>query len=145
VLLDAERLGFAWRARLGPVVPYGAYRPLLRVQHYLRVVRAVCGPGAAVVHDSGRNPWLRLAVALLTRARGKTFHLLLLEVTGEEARDGQRQRRRGVPAAVFDRHVRTWTRLRAELARGASGADSCVLLSRPSAREVTRIAFDAPS
>jgi hypothetical protein len=72
------------------------------------------------------------------------MHLLLLDVTEDAARDGQRSRGRGVSAYAMARHRRASRRLLAAArAGGLPGACvSTVLLDRAAARALDAITFD---
>jgi len=148
VVLDADRVRARWEHRVGRL-PYGVYRPLVRLSHYGEVARALRGPGAVVVHDSGRNPFMRRAILFAARRRGNPVHALLLDVTARQALSGQRERGRGVSMSVFARHHREWRDLLARLSpRPADpgghvpeGFASCVLLDRSAASGLSTIAF----
>ncbi|MFE5330911.1 AAA family ATPase [Embleya sp. NPDC056575] len=152
-VLDADLVRARWAMRVGRL-PYRAYRPLVRLSHYGEVARALRGPGAVVVHDSGRNPILRRILVRAARRRGIPAHALLLDVTAHQALSGQRARGRGVSTAVFARHHREWRALLARLApwldagpalaSAPGGFTSCVLLDRPAARQLRRIVFADP-
>jgi predicted kinase len=152
-VLDADRVRARWERRAGPI-PYRVYRPLVRLSHYREVARALRGPGAVVVHDSGRNPLMRRATVLAARRRGSSVHALLLDVTAHQARSGQRERGRGVSTSVFARHHREWRALLGALtpwpASGprpvspVAGFASCVLLDRTAAGRLTAIVFTDP-
>ncbi|MYV99521.1 AAA family ATPase [Streptomyces sp. SID3343] len=152
-VLDADRVRARWERRAGRI-PYRFYRPLVRLSHYREVVGALRGPGAVVVHDSGRNPLMRRATMLAARRRGSSVHALLLDVTAHQALSGQRERGRGVSTPVFARHHREWRDLLAALtpwfASGPppvsppAGFASCVLLDRTAAAGLTAIVFTEP-
>jgi predicted kinase len=153
-VLDADRVRARWQRRFGPAVPYRVYRPLVRLSHYAEMVVALRGPGAVVVHDSGRNPVVRRVLRYAAGRRGSPVHALLLDVTAHQALSGQRERGRGVSIPVFARHHREWRRLLSRLtpwleanpARAAApgGFASCVLVDRPAAQALTDIVFTAP-
>ncbi|MFI6582017.1 AAA family ATPase [Embleya sp. NPDC050493] len=152
-VLDADLVRARWAVRAGRI-PYRAYRPLVRLSHYGEVARALRGPGAVVVHDSGRNPILRRVLVFAARRRGSSAHALLLDVSAHQALAGQRARGRGVSTPVFARHHREWRELLARLtpwldagptlASAPGGFTSCVLLDRPAARTLSRIVFADP-
>lgn len=152
-VLDADLVRARWAVRAGRI-PYRVYRPLVRLSHYGEVARALRGPGAVVVHDSGRNPILRRVLVLAARRRGSSAHALLLDVTAQQALSGQRERGRGVSTPVFARHHREWRELLARLspwlnagptlASAPGGFTSCVLLDRPAAGHLSRIVFADP-
>lgn len=78
--------------------------------------------------------------------RGRTLHLVLLDVTPEAARAGQRARGRGVSGYAFARHRRAVGRLLRDAERGRlpPGCASAVLLDRPAAGALRSIAFPLP-
>ncbi|MBT2384875.1 AAA family ATPase, partial [Streptomyces sp. ISL-11] len=61
-------------------LPYGAYRPLVRLVHYAVLRRALRADAGAVVHDCGQRGWVRRWAARGARRRGAAAHLLLLDV-----------------------------------------------------------------
>ncbi|MGW3462514.1 AAA family ATPase, partial [Streptomyces olivaceoviridis] len=101
-------------------------------------------PGeGVVVHDCGTQPWVRAWLAREARRRGATLHLLLLDVSPETARAGQRERGRGVSRYAFRRHRRTTARLLRAVEKGAlpAGCGAAVLLDRDAADVLSRVGF----
>nr|WP_323379586.1 AAA family ATPase [Streptomyces durbertensis] len=138
--VDSQEVRESWQGLL----PYALVRPLARVHHYLRLRRAVRSfAGGVAVHDCGQLPWVRRWLAWEASRVGRRLHLLLLDVTWEEALSGQRARRREVSGFAFRRHVRAMAVLRAELLAGRlpPGCASAVLLDRPAAAAVRRLLF----
>ncbi|GAA2245212.1 MULTISPECIES: AAA family ATPase [Kitasatospora] len=131
---------------LPPGLPYAVYRPLVRLHHYRRLHRALLAGGPLLVHDCGTLPWVRDWLVRAAHRQGRRLHLILLDSTPAEARQGQYARARRVSAYAFTRHRRAVGRLRAELA-GPSGAvagcASAVLLDRAAARGLRGIEFTA--
>ncbi|MET8808616.1 AAA family ATPase [Streptomyces sp. NPDC004546] len=141
--VDSQDTRDRWDARAPRLLPYALYRPLVRLAHYAGLRRALRTGEGVVVHDCGTQPWVRAWLAREARRRGGTLHLLLLDVTPETARNGQRERGRGVSAYAFRRHRRTTARLLAAVERGdlPAGCGAAVLLDRPAADALQRITF----
>ncbi|KRV49396.1 ATP-binding protein [Wenjunlia vitaminophila] len=147
--LDSQEVRERWERRLPRWVPYLVYRPVVRVAHYCRLLRAARSGLSLVVHDCGSVPWVRSGLARLARRRGRGMHLLVLDVPPEVAVEGQRARGRRVSDHAFARHRRACQRLvegavRAVGAAGSAlppGCVSAVLIDRPAARELRRISF----
>ncbi|MGV9421140.1 AAA family ATPase [Streptomyces sp. NPDC003674] len=141
--VDSQDTRDRWDARLPRFLPYGLYRPLVRIAHYAGLRRALGTGEGVVVHDCGTQAWVRGWLARAARRRGGTLHLLLLDVTPETARTGQRERGRGVSRYAFGRHRRTAARLLSAVERGElpPGCGSAVLLDRDAADVLRRIGF----
>ncbi|MFE2430657.1 AAA family ATPase [Streptomyces sp. NPDC059373] len=143
-LIDSQDVRLRWAARLPRRLPYTVYRPLVRIAHYAGMRRALRSGDSVVVHDCGTLPWVRNWLARQAAVRGRGMHLLVLDVTEEAARDGQRSRGRGVSAYAMARHRRATRRLVAAARAGKLPAAcvSAVLLDRAAARALGAIAFD---
>ncbi|MGQ5639773.1 MULTISPECIES: AAA family ATPase [unclassified Streptomyces] len=143
--VDSQDTRDRWDARTPRLLPYALYRPLVRLAHYAALRRALRTGEGVVVHDCGTQPWVRRWLAREARRRGAALHLLLLDVTPATAREGQRERGRGVSAHAFRRHRRTTARLIAAVEAGEppAGCGSATLLDRPAANALHRIAFTA--
>jgi GTPase SAR1 family protein len=115
-VLDPEHVQAAVAGLLGTRRGYRLYRPLVHLWHGAAVVLALRVPGAIVVHSTATRGWDRRLLAWA--ARGRTAHLLFLQVEPGTALAGQRARGRRLTAAGMRRHVRREARLRAELAAG---------------------------
>ncbi|GGW74268.1 ATP-binding protein [Streptomyces lucensis JCM 4490] len=141
--VDSQDTRDRWDARVPARVPYALYRPLVRLAHYAALRRALRTAEGVVVHDCGSQPWVRAWLAREARRRGGTLRLLLLDVSPETARDGQRERGRGVSRYAFRRHRRTTARLLGEVERGElpAGCGSAVLLDRAAADTLNRVGF----
>ncbi|MFE1311798.1 AAA family ATPase [Streptomyces sp. NPDC058755] len=141
--IDSQDTRDSWDARMPRLLPYALYRPLVRLAHYAGLRRALRTGEGVVVHDCGTQPWVRSWLAREARRRGGTLHLLLLDVTPGTAREGQRERGRGVSRYAFSRHRRTTARLLRAVERGEppAGCGSAVLLDRDAADVLHRIAF----
>ncbi|MFI2202490.1 AAA family ATPase [Streptomyces sp. NPDC020192] len=141
--IDSQDARDRWDARVPRFIPYALYRPLVRLAHYAALRRALRGGEGVVVHDCGTQRWVRGWLAREARRRGGTLHLLLLDVAPETAREGQRERGRGVSRYAFTRHRRTTARLLAAVERGElpAGVGSATLLDRSAADALHRITF----
>jgi GTPase SAR1 family protein len=113
---------------------------LMYVEHYLRILLAVLGRRPAVIHSRGTHGWLRRAVAVLARLRGRPAHLVLLDAGQQEAEAGQRRRGRVIAPAEMARQAARWRRL---MARGHAGEGwtSVVVLDRERAAATSAIDF----
>ncbi|MGC2998562.1 ATP-binding protein, partial [Streptomyces sp. G35A] len=74
---------------------------------------------------------------------GAALHLLLLDVTPQQALAGQRERGRGVSRYAFLRHRAAGNRLLRAVERGdlPAGCGSAVLLDRDAANALRRVGF----
>ncbi|WNI22337.1 AAA family ATPase [Streptomyces sp. ITFR-16] len=146
--IDSQDARDRWAARLPRSVPYALYRPLVRIAHYWGLRRALRSGASVVVHDCGTQAWVRGWLARDARRRGRSLHLVLLDVAPETAREGQRARGRGVSGYAFARHRGAVARLLRDTGAGLlpPGCASAVLLDRDAADLLTRISFaDAQS
>ncbi|MFJ5227078.1 AAA family ATPase [Streptomyces sp. NPDC088400] len=141
--IDSQDTRDRWERRLPGGLPYGVYRPLVRIAHYAGLWRALRSGASVVVHDCGTQAWVRRWLAREARARGRLLHIVLLDVPAEVARAGQRERGRGVSGYAFARHLRAVGHLLtgAESGRLPEGCASAVLLDRDAAGALDRIAF----
>lgn len=137
------------RCRLGSLlgrVPYPLWRWVVHVLHLTRMAAALrCGP--VVVHECGTRSPVRVLLALLCRLRRYEMHVLMIDATPQEARDGQNSRGRRVTERSHRAHSRRWRRLRVATRHGpaafAPGARSLLALDRHRARELAWIRFDS--
>lgn len=141
--IDSQDTRERWDARTPRFLPYALYRPLVRLSHYAGLRRSLATGEGVVVHDCGTQAWVRAWLAREARRRGGTLHLLLLDVTASAAREGQRERGRGVSRYAFRRHRGATDRLLRAVRRGElpAGCGSAVLLDRPAADVLRRIVF----
>ncbi|MFJ4964238.1 hypothetical protein EES43_21105 [Streptomyces sp. ADI96-02] len=141
--VDSQNTRDRWAAALPGLLPYGLYRPLVRAAHYLGLWRVLRSGASVVVHDCGTQTWVRRWLARHTVRRGRTFHLVLLDVDPATARQGQRTRGRGVSGYAFARHRRAVGRLLRDTEQGLlpAGCTSAVLLDREAASTLRRISF----
>ena len=147
--VDSQDVRAEFARRLPRRLPYGVYRPLVRAVHYWRLRRAVRGGGPLVVHDCGAQRWVRSWLGRTARRQGRGLHLLLLDVSAEQAVGGQLERGRVVSDGAFARHRLGWGRLLAEVEAAAAddartlpaGAVSAVLLDRVGAQASQAVRF----
>ncbi|MEV8457014.1 AAA family ATPase [Streptomyces sp. NPDC052095] len=143
--VDSQDVRDRWARAVPRLLPYALYRPLVRLDHYWGLWRLLRSGESAVVHDCGTQSWVRGWLARAARRRGRLLHLVLLDVDPQTAREGQRERGRGVSAYAFARHRRAVGRLLAATADGVlpAGCASAVLLDREAAGRIGRIVFTA--
>ncbi|MFI6856110.1 AAA family ATPase [Streptomyces sp. NPDC050416] len=141
--IDSQDTRDRWESRMPRFLPYGVYRPLVRLAHYAGLRRALRTGEGVVVHDCGTQAWVRRWLAREARRRGGTLHLLMLDVTPEEALAGQRDRGRGVSRYAFLRHRAAANRLLRSVERGElpAGCGSAILVDRDAAGTLRRIGF----
>lgn len=141
--IDSQDTRDRWDRRMPGLLPYAVYRPLVRLAHYAGLRRALRAGAAVVVHDCGTQAWVRRWLAREARRRGARLHLLLLDVTPQQALAGQRERGRGVSRYAFRRHRAASERLLRAVERGRLPADcgSAVLVDRHAADALRRIGF----
>ncbi|MFG3657997.1 AAA family ATPase [Streptomyces sp. NPDC047706] len=141
--IDSQDTRDRWDGRTPHWLPYAVYRPLVRLAHYAGLRRALRTGEGVVVHDCGTQAWVRAWLAREARRRGGTLHLLLLDVTAEQALAGQRERGRGVSRYAFLRHRRAAARLLRRCERGdlPRGCGAAILLDRAAANALRRIGF----
>ncbi|MGW1764842.1 AAA family ATPase [Streptomyces sp. NPDC002073] len=143
--IDSQDVRERWERRMPARLPYGAYRPLVRLAHYAGLWQALRSGRSLVVHDCGSQAWVRALLARAARRRGRSLHLLLLDATPAQALAGQAARGRGVSGYAFDRHRGTVARLLDDVEHGRlpAGCASAVLLDRPAAARLTALDFGA--
>ncbi|WP_217162405.1 ATP-binding protein [Streptomyces sp. AC512_CC834] len=141
--IDSQDTRDRWDRRMPRFLPYGLYRPLVRLAHYAGLRRALRSGEGVVVHDCGTQAWVRGWLAREARRRDGTLHLLLLDVAAGEALAGQRERGRGVTRYAFLRHRAANSRLLRAVTGGTLpvGCASAVVLDRAAADTLHRIAF----
>lgn len=142
--IDSQDTRDRWAARMPGWLPYAVYRPVVRLAHYAGLRRTLRSGASVVVHDCGTQAWVRRWLAREAARRGRTLHLLLLDVPADTALQGQRERGRGVSRYAFARHRGMIARLVAAAERGdlPRGCGSAVLLDRAAAQVLRGIAFD---
>ncbi|MFF8716337.1 AAA family ATPase [Streptomyces sp. NPDC015184] len=144
--IDSQDTRDRWAGMMPRLLPYALYRPLVRAAHYWGLRRALRSGESVVVHDCGTQSWVRGWLARDARRRGRGLHLVLLDVTPQTAREGQRERGRGVSGYAFARHRRAVARLLRATETGLlpPGCASAVLLDREAAGRLDRIGFTEP-
>ncbi|TDC21753.1 AAA family ATPase [Kribbella albertanoniae] len=142
-VFDSERLRARWMRVLGPV-PYAYWRPLLHLTYYVQVLSAMHS-GPMVIHDCATRPWVRRLLGWRARRAGLPLHLILIDVPGEVARDGQWARGRVVRTSSMEKHCRRWPQLLARATEDPGqvvpGARSAIVLSRRQASRLRAITF----
>ncbi|GAA0591137.1 hypothetical protein GCM10009534_26730 [Kribbella sandramycini] len=142
-VFDSERLRAKWMRVLG-VVPYAYWRPLLHLTYYAQVFTAMRS-GPMVIHDCATRPWVRRMLGWRAKRAGLPLHLILIDVPGEVARDGQWARGRVVRTSSMETHCRRWPRLLEKAAADPGsvvpGARSAIVLSRRQAGLLKAIRF----
>ena len=149
-VLDTEPIRARWRERLGTRRGYRLYRPLVHLEHYLRIVHFLGAEGPLVVHETGTRGWLRRRLVRRAVARGRRVHLLALDVPRSVAERGQASRGRRIREGSMERHARGFALLRRalrtnrdEVPLGSGGFDSCLVLDRAAADRVRTVRFGA--
>ncbi|HEY5834138.1 AAA family ATPase [Streptomyces sp.] len=143
-LADSQMVRDRWAARLPGWIGYPLYRPLVRVEHYWQLHRALRGGGPLVIHDSGAQRWVRAWLARTCLRQARPVHLLVLAVDEDEALAGQAARGRQVTRYALARHVRAARALGRRLAATGSpppGFSSLVVVDRPGAARLLEIRF----
>ncbi|MEV7617887.1 AAA family ATPase [Streptomyces sp. NPDC089799] len=141
--IDSQDVRERWERRMPAALPYGLYRPLVRIAHYAGLARVLRSGRSVVVHDCGTQAWVRGLLARAARRRGRALHLVLLDASPAEALSGQAARGRGVTAYAFARHRGAVGRLlrAAEAGRLPAGCASATLLDRAAAIRLTHLTF----
>ncbi|MCD9592777.1 AAA family ATPase [Streptomyces samsunensis] len=144
IRVDSQNTREAWERRLPGWLPYALYRPLVRYTHYAGLRRALRSNVSVVVHDCGALPWVRRWLARDVRRRGRSLHMVLLDVDGAVALEGQAARGRGVSGYAFGRHLRAMRGLITGIEEGRppEGCASAVLLDRSTASALRCISFE---
>lgn len=142
--IDSQDTRERWERRMPALLPYGLYRPLVRMVHFARLHRALASGAGVVVHDCGTQGWVRRWLAADALRRGRGMHLVLLDVTPREALAGQAGRGRTVSGYAFLRHRRAVRRLFADAQAGRlpDGCASVVLLDRRAAAALRGLVFE---
>ena len=136
VVLDSD----AYRVALGrvlPGVPYAWYRPLVHLWHRLAVLVAAWSEAPTlVVHLPATDGHTRATIGRLATLTGRSPHLLWLHVEPAQARQGQLDRGRVVPALSFAAHAERGAATTAALSAGPppAGWASVTVLDRSAAR-----------
>ncbi|MFC3998822.1 AAA family ATPase [Nocardiopsis sediminis] len=136
------------RNRLTPalrLLPYPWWRWVVHVLHYARVVAALRTGDPVIVHETGTRRAVRRLLGWHCRRKGVEVHLVLIDVTPDEALRSQIERGRRVTAHSHRVHSRRWTRVLSACGGGPGavlrGARSLELLDRARARALGAIRF----
>ncbi|WP_399067729.1 AAA family ATPase [Streptomyces winkii] len=142
--IDSQDVRERWAAALPQWLPYAVYRPLVRLAHYAGLRRALASGASVVVHDCGSQAWVRNWLGRDAFRRGRTLHLVLLDVPPATALRSQAERGRTVSGYAFMRHRRAVRQLIADAESGRlpPGCGSVVLLDRAAAGALAGMAFD---
>jgi hypothetical protein len=133
---DPEDIRTRWERLLGGRRGYRIWRPLVYLEHYLRLLWALPGRKTIVLHDTATRGWARRLLAVIARLSRRPAILLWLNVSLAESLDGQRIRGRKVPARTVQRHWRRWSRLRQLTDEGEPGYRAVHVITRETARKV---------
>ncbi|MEV4742824.1 AAA family ATPase [Streptomyces sp. NPDC049555] len=109
--VDPRTVHVACEAVMPAWLPYAVYRPWARIEHVRWLRAQVRAGGPFLVHDCGSRPWLRRWLSRAAGRQGRALHLVLLDVTPDEALAGQRARGRRASRRVFLRHRQGLERL----------------------------------
>src|SRR5215211_4814975 len=144
-VLDSGRVRERWMPVLG-VLPYSWWRPLVHLTHYVQVLRAMRSDGPLVIHDCATRPWIRRLIGWRARRSARPIHLILLDVPGYVAHNGQQARGRVVRSRSMATHCRRWPQLLAQAVNNPAhvfpGALSAIILNRRQAIELEKITFE---
>jgi hypothetical protein len=143
-VLDSGHVRDRWMPVLG-VLPYSWWRPLVHLTHYVQVLRAMRHDGPVLIHECATRPWARRLIGRRARRSNRPVHLILLDVPGYVARDGQQARGRVIRSRSMATHCRRWPELVAQAARNPAhlvpGARSALILTRRHANALEKITF----
>lgn len=134
---DPQDIRTRWERFLGGRRGYRVWRPLVYLEHYVRLVLALPGRKTIILHDTATRGWARRLLSVVARLSRRPAILLWISVTLEESLDGQRVRGRQVPARSVRRHWRRWSRLRRQLGDDEEpGYRAVHVISRDTARRI---------
>jgi predicted kinase len=133
---DPEDIRTRWERLLGGRRGYRYWRPLVYLEHYVRLLLALPGRKTIVLHDTATRGWARRVLSILARLSRRPALLLWLNVSLAESLDGQRIRGRKVPERTLRRHWRRWSRLRPVTEDGEPGFESVHTITRDVARRI---------
>lgn len=140
--IDSEEVAARLRRRAGRV-PYRLLRPAVHALHLLRVLRGVRSRADCVLTtDPMTSPLRRALLRAAAAASGRSLHVVLVDATAAQAREGQRSRGRALGHRRMTRHVTRAARLRTVLEHtgGMSFVDDVLVLPRPVAATTDRLA-----
>ena len=139
--IDAEEVAARLQQRVSRV-PYRLLRPAVHALHLLRVLReARCGAACVLTTDPMTSPVRRVLLRAAAAAGGRSLHVVLVDATSAQAREGQRSRGRTLGHRRMARHVARAALLRATLERsgGMSFVDDVLVVPRRLASSTDRL------
>lgn len=143
-VIDSRQARTWWADRLGSVPPRLGV-PLVYATHVWRIARSLVAGNAVVAHTRGTWPHILYGFAWLARRLGSDMHLVLLDVSPQEAMDGQHSRGRVLTARTFARHCRRWRALMSRVRGGRPvPAATVTVLDRTAADRLKQIRFTRP-
>jgi energy-coupling factor transporter ATP-binding protein EcfA2 len=120
--LDSEDVA---RVLRGVPLPYRLLRPLVHALHLARLAVLVHGRAAVVITtDPCTSPRRRWLLRSVSRLSGRSLHVVLVDASCAQARDGRRRRGRDLPAARTARHERRYAQLADHVDRRLSRAQA---------------------
>jgi predicted kinase len=105
--VDSDAVREAWAPRLAPL-PYRIWRPLVHARHWVAIWRALGRSDGVVVVRPFTSTWTRRSVLRRALRHHAAVHLVVVEATPAQAREGQRARGRTISARAMRRHERRW-------------------------------------
>jgi predicted kinase len=105
--VDSDAVREAWAPRLAPL-PYRIWRPLVHARHWVAIWHALGRSDGVVVVRPFTSTWARRSVLRRALRHHAAVHLVVVEATPAQARDGQRARGRTISARAMRRHERRW-------------------------------------
>ena len=125
-------------------MPYRLLRPLVHALHLLHVAIAVhAGVPCVLISDPYTSAHRRQLLGDVARLSGRSLHVVLIDASTEQARDGRLRRGRDLSAARAARHERRYRLLpsrdiHCRLTRGEAARTVAVVSpepARPSSRD----------
>jgi predicted kinase len=107
--VDSDAVREAWAPRLAPL-PYRIWRPLVHAGHWVAIWRALGRSDGVVVVRPFTSTRARRSVLRRALRHHAAVHLVVVEATPAQAREGQRARGRMISARAMRRHERRWAR-----------------------------------
>ena len=133
---DPEDIRTRWERLLGGRRGYRVWRPLVYLEHYIRLLLALPGRKTIVLHDTATRGWARRLLGIVAKLSRRPAILLWLNVSLAESMDGQRIRGRKVSERTLRRHWRRWSRLRPITDEGEAGFRDVHMITRDTARRI---------
>lgn len=140
-VLDTDPRRVAWARRL-PGIPYGCWRPAMHAAHLVAAWGALGRPGGLVFTEPGTRRIVRAAFLRRAASAGRELHLLGIDASEAEAREGQDARGRHVSPRALRRHARRWQSARTRVLR--EGFASVRFVSRAGAASLGPLLAPAP-